>query len=154
MTTATLQTRLVAATFLAAAFAASSARAAPMCSGISTTPVAFGTYSPVNATPTDSMGTVSYFCPGALSPMISINAGSSASFSPRTMLSGASALNYNLYVDAARTTIWGDGTSGTATVAGTVSTKPVTNDIFGRIFPLQSVAAGSYSDSLIVTINF
>lgn len=154
MTTATPQTRLAAAAFLAAALAAGSARAAPICSSISTTPVAFGAYSPVNAAPTDSMGSVSYFCPGALSPMISINTGSSTTFNPRTMSSGIDVLNYNLYVDAARTVIWGDGTAGTATVAGTASTKPFTNNIYGRIFPLQSVGAGSYSDALIVTINF
>lgn len=154
MTIATLQTRLAAMALLAVALAAGAARAAPGCSSISTTPVAFGVYNPVSATPTDSAGGISYFCPGALSPMISIDMGSAGSFSPRTMTSGVDVLGYNLYVDAARTVIWGDGTAGTATVAGTASTKPYTNNIYGRIFPLQSVGAGSYSDTLIVTINF
>ncbi len=37
----------------------------------------------------------------------------SASFNPRTMKNGAgAALNYNLYVDAANSQIWGDGTGG------------------------------------------
>jgi spore coat protein U-like protein len=135
--------------------AAGATRAAPSCRNVTTTSVAFGTYNPVNGAPTDSTGSVSYFCPGALSPVISISAGSSGSFSPRHMTSTTTdVLTYNLYLDAARTTVWGDGTGGSATVNGTVATNPATNTIYGRIFPGQSIAAGSYSDTLTVTINF
>jgi spore coat protein U-like protein len=141
------------AAIVATALIAGGARAAPTCKGLSTSPVAFGSYNPVSATPTDSVGTISYFCPGALSPVISISAGGAGSFSPRGMV-GADVLGYNLYTDAARTVVWGDGTSGTVTAPGVVSTNPATANIYGRIFPLQNVSAGSYSDTLIVTINF
>src|SRR5258708_40032448 len=60
------------AAIVATALIAGGARAAPTCKGLSTSPVAFGSYNPVSATPTDSVGTISYFCPGALSPVISI----------------------------------------------------------------------------------
>jgi spore coat protein U-like protein len=134
---------------------AGGARAAPTCKNLTTTSVAFGTYNPLNASPTDSTGTISYFCPGALAPVISISTGSSGSFSPRQMTTAtADLLSYNLYTDAARTTIWGDGTGGSTTVAGTTALNPATNTIYGRVFPQQSAAAGSYSDTLTVTINF
>jgi spore coat protein U-like protein len=145
-----LRVAVVATALIAFGFGA---RAAPSCKGLSTSPVAFGSYNPVSAAPTDSVGTISYFCPGALSPVISISAGSAGSFSPRGMV-GADVLGYNLYADAARTVVWGDGTSGSVTVPGVTSTNPATANIYGRIFPLQSVSAGSYSDTLIVTINF
>jgi spore coat protein U-like protein len=135
--------------------AAGAARAGPVCKNVSTTSVAFGIYNPVNGSPTDSTGSVSYFCAGALAPVISISAGSSGSFSPRQMTSTSTdVLTYNLYIDAARTTVWGDGTGGSSTVNGTTATNPATNTIYGRIFPGQSVAAGNYSDTLTVTLNF
>ncbi len=65
------------------------------------------------------------------------------------------ALNYNLYLDAARTSIWGDGTGGTALFTVAIpSGKAVNVTIFGRIPAGQDVAAGSYSDSIVVTIQF
>lgn len=150
-----LQIRLCCAATVALLAAAGAAQAAPSCKGVTTTSVAFGVYNPISATPTDSLGTISYFCPGALAPVISINAGGSGTFSPRQMVSAFSdVLGYNLYADAARTIVWGDGTGGTSTVPGTTSTKPATANVYGRIFPGQSVGSGSYSDTLTVTINF
>ena len=45
---------------------------------------------------------------------ITISRGASATFNPRSMVVGADALNYNLYLDASRTSIWGDGTGGSS----------------------------------------
>ena len=149
-----LQIRLCCAALVLLA-AAGGARAVPSCKGLATTSVAFGAYNPISATPTDSVGTISYFCPGALAPVISINAGSGGGFSPRQMSSAfTDLLGYNLYLDAARTIVWGDGTGGTSTAPGITSTKPATANVYGRIFPRQSVGSGSYSDTLTVTINF
>ena len=117
-------------------------------------PVAFGNYNPMSATPTDSVGNILYFCQGGASPAIAVSAGSAGSFSPRGMVAMGDVLAYNLYADAARTVVWGDGTSGSVTVPGVTSAGPVNASIYGRIFPLQSVSAGNYSDTLIVTINF
>jgi spore coat protein U-like protein len=141
------------AAIVATALIAGGARAAPQCWMV-TLPVAFGTYNPVSATPTDSVGTIYYFCQGGASPVISVSAGSAGSFSPRGMVAMADVLAYNLYADAARTVVWGDGTSGSVTVPGVTSAGLVTTSIYGRIFALQSVSAGNYSDTLIVTINF
>ncbi len=123
---------------------------------ITTTGVNFGPYNVFGTSPVDSTGSVRYQCSGNTSDFtIAIGRGSSATFTPRTLLNGGDALNYNLYLDAARTSIWGDGTSGTSLfMAANPSGKAVGVTIFGRIPPGQDVSAGSYSDSIVVTIQF
>jgi spore coat protein U-like protein len=132
--------------------AAGSARAAPCF--VFATGVAFGNYNPVSATPTDSTGNIFYYCPQTLPPVISISAGNSGSFSPRFMTLAPDQLNYNLSADAARTVVWGDGTGGSSTVVGSNAPTIVTATVYGRAFPLQSVGAGNYTDTLLVTFNF
>jgi spore coat protein U-like protein len=64
-------------------------------------------------------------------------------------------LNYNLFVNAGRSTVWGDGAAGTSTVflKNVKKNRPVFTTIYGRIPPGQDVSVGSYSDSLTVTIT-
>ncbi len=68
----------------------------------------------------------------------------------------AEGLNYNLYLDAARTTIWGDGTGGTQVYsnANPPNNTNVTVTIYGRIPASQDVSAGSYTNTVTATINF
>jgi outer membrane usher protein FimD/PapC len=63
---------------------------------------------------------------------------------------------YDLYRDAARTTIWGDGTGSTATYTQlSVPNNTAQNlTIYGRISAAQDVRAGTYTDSVTVTIDF
>ena len=73
------------------------------------------------------------------------------------MTKGGEKLSYNLFVDAARTAVWGDGTSGTTNY--TRSNPPANGNnvnvtIFASIAAAQDVSAGSYSDSVSVVINF
>lgn len=65
-------------------------------------------------------------------------------------------LRYNLYLDSSRTTVWGDGTGGTRVYSDRAqpNNHTVTVPVFGRIYGAQDVGAGSYADSLIVTLDF
>ena len=130
--------------------AAAAARAAPSCHNITVTTLAFGNYDVYSATPLDSAGTISYSCPPPAVPVVDISAGNSGSFSPRAMsLTGsADTLKYNVYTDAARTTVW--GSTPLAVPQGNNLSVP----FYGRIFPLQDVSVGTYTDTLIVTFNF
>ncbi len=127
---------------------------------ISTTAVAFGTYLPTSSSPRDGTGTIELLCPlTVLAPQVALGTGSSGTYSPRSMASGASQLNYNLYTTAARTTVWGNGSSGTSalTLSGpTLSGLQwrYTRTIYGRIPPVQNVSAGTYGDTLVVTVTF
>jgi len=57
--------------------------------------------------------------------------------------------------NAGRTSIWGDGTSGTSVYS---RVNPPNNDvnvtIYGRVPAAQDVSVGSYSDTVSATINF
>jgi spore coat protein U-like protein len=118
--------------------------------------VSFGTYDVFSGTPLDSTGSVTYQCISVLTTItINLSHGGAPTFSPRKMFRSGEALGYNLYLDAARTTIWGDATSGTSHYAVTpVLLTNVTVTIYGRIPARQDVSAGSYTDTVVATINF
>ena len=143
----------VAATFL---YGESEAAAQASCS-ISVTSVAFGSYNVFNTSALDSSGSITYSCNNQANHIsISLGQGSSGTFSSRSMTKGGETLSYNLFMDAARTSIWGDGTSGTSVY---IRSNPPNNSnvslpIFGRITAAQDVSAGSYSDTVLATINF
>jgi spore coat protein U-like protein len=71
------------------------------------------------------------------------------------MANGANLLNYAVYTDSARSTVWGDGGAGaTATIDGTGSGTAQSTTIYGRIPAGQTVPAGSYSDTVNVTVTY
>lgn len=123
---------------------------------ISTTAVSFGTYDVFSPTPRDSTGSVVYRCGTDANITISLDRGGAPSFNPRRMLKGTEALDYNLYQDAARTTIWGDGTGGTQAYfsANPPNNKDVTVTIHGRIPAGQDVGAGAYTNTVTAIVNF
>lgn len=64
-------------------------------------------------------------------------------------------LIYNLFVDASRQRIWGDGISaGTQTVKGeNDGRRPSIIPIYGIVPSRQNVLVGPYSDNLLVTVE-
>jgi spore coat protein U-like protein len=127
---------------------------------VSATGVNFGAYDVFVATPLDSTGTVTVRCDQAPPPDVVIAigpSGTSGGFIPRQMRSASSPdrLNYNLFTNAGRSTVWGDGAPGTSTVflKNVKKNRPVVTAIYGRIPPGQDVSVGTYSDSLTVTIT-
>jgi spore coat protein U-like protein len=129
---------------------------APSCT-ISVTSVAFGNYNVFTTTADDSTGTITYRCNStAANIWIALSDGSSSTFSPRTLRKGSEVLNYNLYRNAARTNIWGDGTGGTSvyTRADPPNNSNVNLTVYGRIPALQDVSAGNYTDTVLAVINF
>ncbi len=122
--------------------------------------VTFGAYDPQLAAPDDGAGTVDLAChPSVQSPVVSMNAGAYGSMATRKMASGASRLDYNLYTTIARTIVWGDGSQGSATVTmtgGRVNSgvRRFSRTIYGRIPTGQFVPAGTYGDTITVTVTF
>jgi spore coat protein U domain-containing protein, fimbrial subunit CupE1/2/3/6 len=132
--------------------------AAAMNCSISLAPFSFGSYVPGDATPLDVTGQVGVRCTGSAGTFVAkISPGGSGTFTQRTMLSGPFQLGYNFYLNPSHTVVWGDGTGGSQTT-GVVKQSPgqqnFTLPIYGRVFPGQSVGAGSYSDNVLVTIVF
>lgn len=127
---------------------------------VSATGVDFGSYDVFVTTPLDSTGTVTVRCDQAppADVVIAIGpSGTSGGFIPRQMRSASSPdrLNYNLFTNAGRSTVWGDGAPGTSTVflKNVTKNRPVVTTIHGRIPAGQNVSVGTYSDSLTVTIT-
>jgi spore coat protein U-like protein len=128
----------------------------PSCT-ISATSVNFGNYNEFNGTNLDSTGRITYRCNAtAANITIGLTKGLSSTFNPRLMSKGAEVLGYNLYRNAARTNIWGDGTSGTAvyTRANPPNNSNVNVTVYGRVPAGQDVSAGTFSDTVTAVINF
>lgn len=124
---------------------------------VSATNVAFGTYNPFSGTALDSTGTVTVDCDLlTLTPYtVSLSTGGSGTYTPRTMDSGGNKLQYNLYTDLTRTTIWGNGSGGTGTVSGSALLgTPQNHTVYGRIPASQNPVVGSYTDAITVTVTF
>jgi len=149
---------LLAATTLTALILCS-ATAMAACT-VSTTPVNFGAYDVFLLTPTDAIGTISVKCTKKKKIKVTVAIGQSPTsglFTPRQMKNTMSPdlLNYDLYTKKKMTRIWGDGTGGTSVVKKRVPRKRArVFKVYGRIVAGQSVSAGSYFDTLTVTITF
>ena len=133
------------------------------CSVGTSTAVAFGNYDPTLAAATTATGTVAISCfaisgIATVSYVISLNAGNSGSFTTRFMNLSGNHLNYNLYTTVALTTIWGDGTGGTSTVSDsrgiTVAPSTVNYTVYGQSSAMQAVPAGTYTDSITITVTW
>jgi spore coat protein U-like protein len=132
------------------AFALGVAQSWAACT-VSATGVAFGAYDPFSSASLDSTGNVAVTCNPSTPYTIALSPGNAAQ-SDRRMLSGANILAYNLFTDATRTAVWGDGTGATLTVSG--SGIAGGHPIYGRIPARQNVAVGIYSDAITVTVTF
>jgi spore coat protein U-like protein len=83
---------------------------------------------------------------------LSAGAGSGATYAARKMTAGASTVTYSLYQDAARTTVWGETGAAALSLAGTGAAQTV--NVYGRV-PTQAVpGAGTYSDTVTVTVTY
>jgi spore coat protein U-like protein len=140
---------------LVLASADSSSAAPPTgCSFVNVQGVRFGTYSPRSPEPLDSVSTILYRCPGIGSVRMELSRGNGGSFQ-RTMRVRDTVMQYNLYLDAGHSRIWGDGSSGTGVfMAGPTGNGAEKVSVFGRIPPGQRVRIGEYSDQIVVTMLF
>jgi spore coat protein U-like protein len=122
---------------------------------VSVSDLAFGNYSVPAGTAVDGSTPLIVTCSGGTSYEIALNAGtgSGASIAIRKMTSGSNTLNYTLYRDAPRTQLWGQ-TAAADTVSGTGTGSVQSISIFGRIVASQAAAAGSYIDTITVTVTF
>jgi spore coat protein U-like protein len=133
------------------------ATAVGACAFDSTIGVNFGSYDVFNTVATDSTGSITYTCTSVPSPItIDLSKGSAPTYIPRQMRKAVETLSYNLYLDAARILVWGDGTGSTSRYGPVVPllVLPVTVPIYGRIPARQNLSVGSYTDTITATINF
>ena len=141
------------------------------CSPSSTT-INFGAYDVLGGVPLDSAGSFAVTCrlERGRNRSTRITYTARLATAPTRRLAppaGSDRLSYNVYVDAARTRPWGDGTGGTSTIGGSVTLSgrsSVTDGpryYYGRIAPGgQDVSAASpgppptaYTQTLTVSVT-
>ena len=123
---------------------------------VTATDLAFGTYTAQGATPLQGTTLLRATCTPGSTYNVGLNEGTSpgATVNQRKMMSaGAQALNYQLYSDSARQTIWGN-TAGTDTVTGVGTGLAVDHTVFGAVPAAQVVPAGDYQDTITVRVYY
>lgn len=159
-----------AAAALTVAFAAAPAFAADASSSldvnatvsanctVSTSAVAFGDVDVTSGQAVQGTGDISVTCTSgtAWTAAADAGAGAGADLAIRKMADGANLLDYSLFIDSARTQIWGDGIEGaTATFASTGTGTAQTRTVYGLIPAGQTgVPAGEYADTVQVTVSY
>jgi spore coat protein U-like protein len=124
---------------------------------ITTAAVAFGAYDPIvtNATtPLDGTGTVTIACTKNSATTIGLGLGANASGSTRRMANAGEYLTYELYQNTGRTTIWTNAAPGLLTPPVAPSKAPRDFTVYGRVTAGQDVSAGSFSDTVVATVNY
>lgn len=123
----------------------------------------FPNYTPTAGNSTGST-TIAVRCTKNTAFTVALNKGTTTggSLTQRLLVDGSgNTLQYNLYKDAAFTTLFGDGTSGTQTATGTgqgmavASAQSIT--VYGSLPDStvnQAQPAGSYSDLITVTVSY
>lgn len=138
-----------------------SAEVAASCA-ITADPLAFGNYDPVVAHASSALSgatTLAVTCTKGAAATITLNQGlnfeegSTADAPKRRLISGTSTLNYQLYRDDARTLVWGESSASGSSHTGTGSSS--TLDVYGQIPAGQNgVTSGTYTDTVVATVNF
>ena len=120
---------------------------ASQCTIQSVTNLDFATYDVTSAIPDDDgVGDVTFACTKATSYDVYITGA-------RTITDLTDTLNYELYADAGRTTVFPNAMPGVVSLPAP-DNNPITQGIWGRIAALQDVQAGTYSGSVTVTIEY
>lgn len=155
--------RVAAVVALACLMASPTAKAA-VCL-VAASGISFGNYIPSSGGPTDSTGTVTVTCTAVSEQVqysIALNAGQNAggNLAGRRLQNGLSTISYQLYTDAARTTVWGDGTGGSSMLTDSYLCAPCVGQ--ARIFNAYArmpggqftASPGLYVDTITVLVTF
>jgi spore coat protein U-like protein len=141
-----------------------SASVSASCAVASGATLAFGAYDPavVNATnPLTQNSTFDITCTSGTSATVMLGqglhagTGSSDASPARQMLNatdGTTKMGYGLYQDTNDQTVWGNTTGTGETDTGNGSAQSLT--VYGEIPAGQNVSAGSYADTVVITVSY
>jgi spore coat protein U domain-containing protein, fimbrial subunit CupE1/2/3/6 len=103
----------------------------------------------------DQTSTIQVQCTDTTPYNIGLDAGtgSGATVAVRKLTSGGATVNYSLYSNAGRTTVWGN-TVSTDTVAATGNGAAQSYTVYGRVPPQTTPAPGTYTDTITVTVTY
>ena len=124
------------------------------CTVNSATSMNFGTQG-VLSTNVDQTSTIQVTCTNTTPYNIGLDAGTGtgATVATRKMTSAANTVNYTLYSNSGRTTVWGN-TVGTDTQAATGNGSAQSYTVYGRVPSQAAPAPGTYSDTITITVTY
>lgn len=123
---------------------------APGC-GISANNLTFGNYTGALL---DATTTIQVGCSGTTPYNVGLNAGNAGTIATREMTGPAGALlAYKLFSNAGYSVNWGN-TVGTDTVTGVGNNTVQNLTVYGQIPAGQSVASGTYTDTIVATLTY
>ncbi len=121
--------------------------------------MSFGAYDVFDPQPRDSMLVLTLSCQEARARDLRVSIGPSANsggIAVRHLRAngGADRLVYNLFSDASRSQVWGDGTAAPpVNVTGVDRNTPQQLIVYGRMPAGQDVSIGNYTDAITITID-
>ena len=124
---------------------------------VAATPMAFSTVPVLGSQDIDSSATVTLLCTVGANYDVEMDFGLNSGGGGQRFMAdtggSGDTIPYDIYRDAARTQVW-DNAAGN-TVAGSAATGTVNLTAYGRI-PISAtpVVAGSYADTVTVTVTF
>lgn len=140
-----------------------SASVAASCKIDSIDAIAFGSYDPANvnaSAPLDAQGAVNVSCTKGGAVSVQLDQGANADTAStcvapvRDMKSGSDLLAYAVYSDTARTAAWGCDATNQVSFTSAGALTPTTLTTYGRVPGGQDVPAGSYADTITVSVAF
>jgi spore coat protein U-like protein len=121
---------------------------------VSAVNLTFPAVDPLN-TQTDGSTTVTVNCTKNTTYTVGLTAGTTAgaTIAQRLMASGPDLMNYNLYTDAARSSVWGNSAGSWVSGTGAGMGTPQALAVYGRVAGGQTnLAAATYTEAAI-TVN-
>ncbi len=121
---------------------------------VSATDIDFGTTGVLSSN-VDAKGSIRVRCTAGVNYQIGLNGGLSGATDPtqRRMSNGSHSVIYGIYRDAAHTQPWGDQL-GVNTVAATATGTDQVFTTYGRVPPQPTPPAGTYRDTIVVTVTY
>lgn len=139
---------------------------------LNATNINFGSYDPTSSAAVTANGNISFRCTGTDpgdTVTVMLSTGTSGTYTNRTLVLGTQTLNYNIYADSGYTAILGNGTGGSYYLyacygigsgspcrasGGYPSGTTFVGAMYGQLPGGQDVGAGTYTDTLTVTLTF
>lgn len=125
----------------------------PSCT-ISASPMSFGSMESL-ATAVDQTATITASCTNGTSYSVKLGLGTGSGVTDpeaRKMTFNTNTISYGLYQNNARTTPWGNTASNDFDSTGTGSNQSLT--VYGRIGSQATPPTGTYTDTVVVTIEY
>ncbi len=125
------------------------------CTILSASTMNFGNSHGVLTGNVDQTSAIQVQCTNTTPYNIGLDAGtgSGATVATRKMSNGGNTINYSLYSDTGRSTVWGN-TVGTNTVSATGNGASQSYTVYGRVPAQTTPAPATYTDTITVTVTY